>query len=106
MTSFDSMLFFCDHYTVLLPADLLPVEASCLDSLPGSLVQILDFLLGLFKRQADLLLGQLHQVTIDAFQDIIHIAARQLDVILKGLLVGFRIDMRLLQKNKVHTLLI
>ena len=95
-----------DDDTVLLTTNLLPIQACGFNSFSGALVQILDFLFGLLKGQSNLLLGQFQQVTIDTFQDVVHIAAGQLNVVFQCLLIGLSIDVGFFQVNKVYPFLI
>lgn len=95
-----------DDDTVLLATNLLPIQACGFNSFSGALMQILDFLFGLLKGQSNLFFGQLQQVTIDTFQDVVHIAAGQLDVVFQRLLIGLSIDVGFFQVNEVYPFLI
>ena len=91
---------------ILRASDLLPIESGSGNTFFRPLVQIRNLFFRLHKRESDLFLRQLHQVSVDALQNQIYAAPGQSDVVFKSLFVGVRIDVRLLQEYEVDTFII
>lgn len=103
--------FFYGKLSARRLANLLAVQARRQDALAGALVQVVHLFLGLGKGEAYLLLGQVGGVAVQRVHDAGNKTVRCgtaglrrcADLPLQGLLVGVRVDVRLLQKAERHT---
>ena len=90
----------------LFAANLLAVQPGGQKALTGTLVQIGNFFFGLLKGQLDLLLGQSHQILVDALQDEIHIRPCHGNAAGQGFFVGLGVDVVLFQEHQPDVIMI